>query len=87
MPLKDEHQQATLCLHRTRQRFVEERTATYNRLKGLLSEFGGVMTPRKPYPTDVTDEEWSFAVAYLTLMDEDAPQRRYELREMFNALR
>ncbi len=49
--------------------------------------YPGVMTPRKPYPTDVTDEEWSFAVAYLTLMNEDAPQRRYELREMFNALR
>jgi len=45
------------------------------------------MTPRKPYPTDVTDEEWSFAAPYLTLMNEDAPQRRYELREMFNALR
>ncbi|MGF6472760.1 IS5 family transposase [Paraburkholderia youngii] len=45
------------------------------------------MTPRKPYPTDVTDEEWSFAASYLTLMNEEAPQRRYELREMFNALR
>ncbi|ANB76201.1 hypothetical protein AYM40_29400 [Paraburkholderia phytofirmans OLGA172] len=45
------------------------------------------MTERKPYPTDVSDEEWSFATPYLTLMNEDAPQRRYELREMFNALR
>src|ERR1700722_2938225 len=45
------------------------------------------MTKRKPYPTDVSDEEWSFAPPYLTLMPEDAPQRRYELREMFNALR
>ena len=45
------------------------------------------MTKRKPYPTDVSDEEWSFAAPYLTLMTEDAPQRRYELREMFNALR
>ncbi|WOD16978.1 IS5 family transposase [Paraburkholderia kirstenboschensis] len=45
------------------------------------------MTARKPYPTDVSDEEWSFAAPYLTLMNEDAPQRRYELREMFNALR
>ncbi|MGF7136058.1 transposase [Paraburkholderia sp. EB58] len=45
------------------------------------------MTERKPYPTDVSDEEWSFAAPYLTLMTEDAPQRRYELREMFNALR
>lgn len=42
---------------------------------------------RKPYPSDVTDEEWAFAVSYLTLMREDAPQREYPLREMFNALR
>ncbi|MBP0594258.1 IS5/IS1182 family transposase, partial [Paraburkholderia sp. LEh10] len=34
---------------------------------------------RKPYPTDVCDEEWSFAAPYLTLMDEAAPQRKYEL--------
>lgn len=45
------------------------------------------MPERKPYPTDVSDEEWSFAAPYLSLMNEDAPQRRYELREMFNALR
>jgi len=45
------------------------------------------MIERKPYPTDVSDEEWSFAAPYLTLMSEEAPQRRYELREMFNALR
>jgi hypothetical protein len=30
---------------------------------------------RKPYPSDVTDEEWSFVAPYLTLMREDAPQR------------
>ncbi|MHA6891970.1 IS5 family transposase [Ralstonia pseudosolanacearum] len=45
------------------------------------------MSPRKPYPTDVSDEEWSFAAPYLTLMREDAPQRTHDLREMFNALR
>ncbi|CAB3776443.1 IS5 family transposase ISAzo23 [Paraburkholderia caffeinitolerans] len=45
------------------------------------------MKPRKPYLTDVSDEEWSFAAPYLTLMSRDAPQRKYELREMFNALR
>jgi transposase len=44
-------------------------------------------TPRKPYPSDVTDEEWAFVAPYLTLMDENAPQRRYSLREVFNALR
>jgi transposase len=43
--------------------------------------------PRKPYPTDVTDEEWAFVAPYLTLMDADAPQRRHNLREVFNALR
>jgi transposase len=44
-------------------------------------------TPRKPYPSDVTDDEWAFVAPYLTLMDEAAPQRRYSLREVFNALR
>jgi transposase len=44
-------------------------------------------TPRKAYPSDVTDEEWAFVSPYLTLMDEDAPQRRHDLREVFNALR
>jgi transposase len=42
---------------------------------------------RKPYPSDVSDEEWAFVAPYLTLMDEDAPQRTYPLREVFNALR
>jgi len=42
---------------------------------------------RKPYPTDVTDDEWNFAAPYLTLMREDAPQREYTLREVYNALR
>jgi transposase len=46
VPVKEEHQQIILCLHRTRQGFVEERTATYNRLRGLLSEFG-IVLPQK----------------------------------------
>jgi transposase len=45
------------------------------------------MEPRKPYPTDVSDEEWAFVAPYLTLMRPDAPQRDYSLREVFNALR
>jgi transposase len=45
------------------------------------------MEPRKPYPTDVSDEEWAFVAPYLTLMKPDAPQRDYDLREVFNALR
>ena len=43
--------------------------------------------PRKPYPTDVSDDEWAFVVPYLTLMTEDALQRRHNLREVFNAVR
>jgi len=43
--------------------------------------------PRKPYPSDVSDEEWAFVAPYLTLMSEDAPQRRHDLREVFNAVR
>ena len=42
---------------------------------------------RKPYPSDVTDEEWQFVAPYLTLMKEDAPQREHDLREVFNAMR
>jgi transposase len=42
---------------------------------------------RKSYPSDVTDAEWEFLLPYLTLMREDAPQREYTLRELFDALR
>ncbi|MBU6528296.1 IS5 family transposase [Methylocystis sp. MJC1] len=46
------------------------------------------MSPvRKPYPSDVSDEEWSLVAPYLTLMDEGAPQRQHLLRELFNGLR
>ena len=40
VPVKSVDQQARLTLHRTRQGFVEQRTATLNRIRGLLSEFG-----------------------------------------------
>ena len=43
--------------------------------------------PRKPYPSDISDEEWAFAAPYLTLMIEEAPQREHDLREVYNALR
>lgn len=42
---------------------------------------------RKPYPSDVTDEEWAFVAPYLTLIREEAPQRDYSLREAFKGLR
>jgi transposase len=46
VPVKSAEQQAILTLHRVRQGFVEERTATINRIRGLLSEFGFVL-PQK----------------------------------------
>ncbi len=48
VPIKEEHQQIILCLHRTRQGFVEERTACYNRLRGLIAEFGIVLPQKVP---------------------------------------
>ena len=42
---------------------------------------------RKPYPSDVKDDEWEFAAPYLALIREDSPQREHGLREIYNALR
>src|SRR6266699_1614626 len=42
---------------------------------------------RTPYPTDVSDEEWTFVAPYLLLLPEDAGQRTYSLHEVFNGLR
>lgn len=39
------------------------------------------------YPSDVSDAEWAFVAPYLTLCREDAPQREYCLRSVFNAVR
>ena len=39
------------------------------------------------YPSDVRDEEWQFVLPYLSLLQEDVPQRKHELRAVFNGLR
>ena len=44
VPLKTVEQQAVMTLHRVRQGLIRERTAMINQLRGLLSEFGIVMT-------------------------------------------
>jgi transposase len=46
VPVKSVEQQALLAMHRVRQGFVVERTATINRLRGLLTEFGVVLALR-----------------------------------------
>jgi len=42
---------------------------------------------RKPYATDVRDDEWACGAPSLVLVREDAPQRRHDRREVFTALR
>jgi transposase len=42
---------------------------------------------RRGYPSDVTDEEWALVAPYLALCKEDAEQRDYLLRDVFNAVR
>jgi len=44
----DVAQQALLCLHRVRRGLIEERTASLNRLSGLLAEFGQVAPQSAP---------------------------------------
>ena len=46
VPIKSQDEQARLCIHRVRQGFVEPRTTTINRLRGLLSEFGIVLAQK-----------------------------------------
>jgi transposase len=42
---------------------------------------------RKPYPSDISDEEWSLIILHLLLIKEGAEQRHHDLRELFNGLR
>lgn len=41
----------------------------------------------RTYPSDVRNDEWFFVAPYLALIREDAPQRLYPLRDLFNGLR
>ena len=45
------------------------------------------MDVRKPYPSDVSHDEWALVAPYLTLMPEAAGQREHALLEVFNGLR
>lgn len=39
------------------------------------------------YPSDVTDEECAFVLPYFLLCREGGPQRKYDLRAVFNPVR
>ncbi len=38
------------------------------------------------YSSDVTYEEWEFVLPYLLLCREDSPQRKHDLRRVFNGV-
>jgi transposase len=61
VPIKSMDAQATLCVHRTRQGFIEERTATINRVRGLMSEFGIVL----PQKADTVRRQAHLAIEHL----------------------
>ena len=44
VPIKNLAQQGQLGIHRVRQGFIEQRTATINRIRGLVAEFGIVLS-------------------------------------------
>src|SRR5437870_3178549 len=45
------------------------------------------MITHQPYPSDVSYAAWQFIVPYLCLLPEDAGQRVYNLRDIFDAAR
>jgi transposase len=62
VPIKSVEQQAVLAVHRLRQGLVEERTALANRIRGLLTEYGLVISVgldrlRKALPDILEDGE------------------------------
>src|SRR5476649_2260652 len=54
---------------------------------GLADDGGMKKRARSGYPSDVSDEEWAFVAPYLALCRQNAAQRDYALRDVFNALR
>src|SRR5712692_2537818 len=66
VPVKSAEQQALLAMHRVRQGFVVERTATINRLRGLLSEFGVVL----PLRSVTVRRQAAAAAEHLRVLDE-----------------
>jgi len=42
---------------------------------------------RKHNSSDVTSNQWAFVAQFLTLMRADAPQRQYDLGEVFSSWR
>jgi transposase len=56
-------------------------------LAGMQVQLRGRPVSRKPYPSDVSNEEWAFVAPYLALCREDGSQRVHDLGEGFNTAR
>ena len=81
VPIKTVEQQAVLSLHRVRQGFIEERTATINRIRGLMSEFGVVL----PLRSDVVRRKARAALDSLPMLARRAVEDLcVHLRELDN---
>jgi transposase len=89
VPVKAAEQQSILAVHRVRQGFVGERTATINRIRGLIAEFGFVLPQRtsevRKGATRIVDQLPSLAgravadlLEHVSILDELI--RAYELR-------
>ena len=42
---------------------------------------------KKVYPSDSSEAEWAFVAPYLTLITEAAPQRKHDLRQVYDGLK
>src|ERR1700716_1683343 len=80
------------CLGAYHSGIALETIVTRTRVDSFLVQFSiqhKRMGNKRPfgYPSDVGNEEWRFVAPYLALSREDAPQREYSLRAVFNGLR
>lgn len=75
VPIKNVEQQAMLSLHRAREGFIGDRTATANRIRGLMSEFGliipqGIGHVRSKVPELIEDATNELPGMFRVLIDQ-----------------
>jgi transposase len=93
VPVKTVDAQVTLTLHRVRSGFVAERTATINRLRGLMSEFGVVLplkastVRRQAHAASETLPTWMQRVvtdllAHIAMLDERIDEYEAQIKHI-----
>lgn len=75
VPIKNVEQQAMLSIHRAREGFIGDRTATSNRIRGLMSEFGliipqGIGHVRNKVPDLIEDASIELPGIFRRLIDQ-----------------